>query len=177
MQGQQIVFLHLWQILQVCECTLDRLPHGMPYGSRLCRGTPAVCSLLPFPLVCTILTCSGNEDWHLHLAPGLVQRFKPEPPLYFFTVNTGSPPPLQLSRPQTPSELQTSHEADDTWYAEHSQREPVRHAPVESSKQYARYVEEYDVKHEAYLQIHQAIRRTQRYLLSPFPRLSATFYI
>ena len=39
----------------------------------------------------------------------------------------------------------------------------MRHAPVGSSEQYDRYVEEYDAKHEDYMQIHQAIRRTQRY--------------
>ena len=43
----------------------------------------------------------------------------------------------------------------------------MRHAPVNSSSQYNRYVEEYDVKHEDYMQIHQAIRRTRRYRLWP----------
>lgn len=82
---------------------------------------------------------------------------------------TGTLSPPQLPRPQTPSELQTSHEADDTWYADHLQREPVRHAPIESSEQYYQYVEEYEAKHDDYIQIHQAVSRTRRYRLPSCP--------
>ena len=70
--------------------------------------------------------------------------------------------PAQQLRPQTPSELDTSQEDNDTWYAEHAQRDPIRHAPVASSRQYDEYVEEYDSKFQDYHQLRQAMSRVQR---------------
>ena len=73
-----------------------------------------------------------------------------------------TPLPAQQLRPQTPSELDTSQEDNDTWYAEHAQRDPIRHAPIASSRQYNEYVEEYDLKFQDYHQLRQAMGRVQR---------------
>ena len=73
-----------------------------------------------------------------------------------------APSPAQHPRPQTPSELDTSQEDNDTWYAGHAQRDPIRHAPVASSRQYDEYVEEYDLKFQDYHQLRQAMGRVQR---------------
>lgn len=70
--------------------------------------------------------------------------------------------PAQHLRLQTPSELDTSQEDNDTWYAEHAQRDPIRHAPIASSRQYNEYVEEYDLKFQDYHQLRQAMGRVQR---------------
>lgn len=67
-----------------------------------------------------------------------------------------------LPRPQTPPELRASQEADNIRWAEHAQRQPIRHARVQSAQHYQEYVAEYEATHEDYMQIHQAISRTER---------------
>lgn len=88
-----------------------------------------------------------------------------------FCADTPSPP--HEGRPETPSELQASQGADDTWYAPHSQRAPAQYAPVQSWEQYEEYVEEYRSKMPHYRQLWQAITRTERCCLPAWPAHSA----
>lgn len=74
-----------------------------------------------------------------------------------------------LLRPQTPPELRASQEADNIRWAKHAQRQPIRHARVESAQHYQGCVAEYEAKHEDYMQIHQAISRTERCSSRPIP--------
>ena len=120
------------------------------YSSSIVRSN--ACTAWPSPFAfCAVETADDLEQNALHCGSLSRQRCHAETPL-----------PAQQLRPQTPSELDTSQEDNDTWYAEHAQRDPIRHAPVASGRQYDEYVEEYDSKFQDYHQLRQAMGRVQR---------------
>ena len=61
-----------------------------------------------------------------------------------------------------PSALNSSNAADDSWFAPHEGRPPVRHAPVCGGNAYRAYCAEYAAKLEVYHRLHQEMSSVRR---------------
>ncbi|CAK0764609.1 hypothetical protein CVIRNUC_003175 [Coccomyxa viridis] len=129
---------------------------GVPEHSSTPAATPAVSAEISRP------SPSPGNFMPQHSA--FAAELSPEKWTTRSALHKEKPLPAQQLRPQTPSELDTSQEDNDTWYAEHAQRDPIRHAPIASGRQYDEYVEEYDSKFQDYHQLRQAMGRVQRYV-------------
>ncbi|KAL3152366.1 hypothetical protein ABBQ32_001426 [Trebouxia sp. C0010 RCD-2024] len=51
-----------------------------------------------------------------------------------------------------------SEDYDDSWFAQHVDRQPVRKGPVSSLHEFQEMVQEYDIKHAIYFKLHQEIQ-------------------